>query len=157
MFIRKPTLSPDVAKLPVNPPSGQLGMRTELLGSGCRPTCPARRGWAEAERGGRGRAAAAPRSQPASFPPSLPSCRSPAPSQALRDSGNPPVRLTWSPGRANLFISSAGSPGGKFNNRRRQSNTSYNSALLFLSPCRSPPPNQIFTTVVFYSPLATSS
>lgn len=91
VFIRKPTLSPDVAK----PPRGRLGRS--------RPTCPARR--PRAERSG-------PRSPPASlpsFPPFLPFLGSPAPSRALRDSGNPPVRLTWSTGRANLFISSAGS------------------------------------------------
>lgn len=90
MFIRKPTLSPDVAKLHENPPSGKLGMRMELMGRRCRPTCPARRRWAEAERGGRGRAAAAPRSQPASLPPSLPLASAERGVEGLWKSASPP-------------------------------------------------------------------
>lgn len=61
-------------------------------------------------------------------------CRA-VPKEAFRDSGKWPIRLTWSGSTASRFISSAGSPAGKFNNRRRQSNARYSGSL----PRRSPP------------------
>lgn len=126
-------------------------------GPGPRRTCPAPREWAEAMQGG----GCCGTRRPASCTPACSAARQrllqppPAPKEAFRDPGNSPIRLTWSRGRANPFISSASSPGGKFNNRRRQSNISYNSCLPFLSPSRfsplSPPPprNKRFSTVVF--------
>ena len=58
--------------------------------------------------------------------------------EVFRASGKSPVLLTWRRGTAHLFISSAGSPGGKFNNRSRRSNIGYKSSPPFFFPSRFP-------------------